>query len=78
VVGMSKAYKTHRGDEKYKISVGKPEGKRPLGSLGHRLEGNIKTYLKVVGCQNVNWIHLAQDRDWLQAFVNTVMNRCVS
>lgn len=71
---MSKAYKTRMGDEKYKILVERPEGKRPLGSLGRRLEVNIKPYLKKVGCENVNWMHIAEGRYWWQAFVNTLMN----
>jgi len=47
----------------YKISVGKPEGKRPFGEPGHRWEDNIRMYLKEIWRKGVDWIHLAQDRD---------------
>jgi len=47
----------------YRVSVGKPEGKRPLGSSRHRWEDNIKMGLQEVGCGGVDWIELAQDRD---------------
>jgi len=43
--------------------VGKPGGKRPLGRHRHKLEDNIKMDLQVVGCGNMEWIDLAQDRD---------------
>jgi hypothetical protein len=48
----------------YRVLVGKPEGKRPLGRLRHRWENNIKTDLQEVGCGGMDWIELAQDRDW--------------
>jgi hypothetical protein len=54
--------------------VGKPEGKRLLGSPRRRWEDNIKIYLKEIGFANVDWIHLAQDRDRWRALVNTLMN----
>ena len=47
----------------YRILVGNPEGKRPLGKPRHRWEDNIKLNLKEVGCWGVDWIELAQDRD---------------
>jgi len=43
--------------------VGKPEGRRPLGRLRRRWEDNIKMDLQEVGCENGNWVELAQDRD---------------
>jgi hypothetical protein len=46
----------------YKMLVGKSEGKRPLGRNKRRLEDNIKTDLKEAGCDDVDWIHLAQNR----------------
>ena len=47
----------------YRVSVGKPEGKRPLGRPRHRWEDNIKIDLQAVGCGGMEWIKLAQDRD---------------
>jgi hypothetical protein len=47
----------------YKILVGKPEGKRPLGRPRRRWVGNIKIYLREIGWDGMDWIDLAQDRD---------------
>ena len=58
----------------YRVLVGKPEGKRPLGRPRCRQEDNIKMGLKDVGCGGVDWIELAHDRDRWQALVNAVMN----
>jgi hypothetical protein len=58
----------------YTILVGRPEGRRPLGRPRHRWEDNIKMDLREIGFGDVNWIHLAQDRDRCRALVNTVMN----
>ena len=58
----------------YRVFVGKPEGKRPLGRRRHRWEDNIKMDLQEVGCGGMDWIELAQDRDRWQALVNAVMN----
>ena len=57
----------------YRVLVGKPEGKRPLGRPRHRWEDNIKIDLKEVGCGGMHWIELAQDRDRFWALVNAVM-----
>jgi hypothetical protein len=43
--------------------VGKPEGRRSLGKPRHRWKDNIKMDLGEIGFGDVNWIHLAQDRD---------------
>jgi hypothetical protein len=47
----------------YRVLVGKPEGKRPLGRPWLRWEDNIKMDLQEVGCGGVDWIDLAQNRD---------------
>jgi hypothetical protein len=58
----------------YRILVGKPEGKRPVGRPRRRWVDNIKIYLREIGWNGVDWIDLAQDRDKWRALVNTVMN----
>jgi hypothetical protein len=58
----------------YKILFRKPEGKRKLGRLRHRWEDNIRMNLRETGWKDVDWIHLAQDRDQWWALVNTVIN----
>jgi hypothetical protein len=58
----------------YRILVGKPEGKRPLGRLRRRWVDNIKMVLREVGWDGMDWIDLAQDRDRWRAYVNAVMN----
>jgi hypothetical protein len=62
-----------RGDV-YRVLVGKPEGKRPLGRPTHRWEDNIVMDLQEVGCGSMDWIRLAQDRNRWRAIVNAVMN----
>ena len=57
----------------YRILVGKPEGKRPLGRPRRRWEDNIKMDLQKLGCGDMDWIELAQDRDRWRALVNAVM-----
>jgi len=47
----------------YRFLVGKPEGKRPLGRPSYKWDDNIKMDLQEVGCGEMNWIDLAQDRD---------------
>ena len=58
----------------YRVLVGKPERKRPLGRPRRRWEDNIKMDLQEVerGCED--WMELAQDRDKWRALVSTVMN----
>jgi hypothetical protein len=54
----------------YKVLVGTPEGKNPLGRPWHKWEDNIKMDLQEVGCEVMDWIDVAQDRDEWQALVN--------
>jgi hypothetical protein len=58
----------------YKVLVGKPEGKRPLGRPRHRWEDGIRMDLREIGLGCVDWIRLAQDRDRWRAVVSVVMN----
>ena len=58
----------------YRILVGKPESKRPLGRPRRRWEDNIKIELREVGCDPRDWIDLAGDRDQCRASVRAVMN----
>jgi hypothetical protein len=64
------------GEERgvYRILVGRPEVKRPLGRPRRRWEYNFKMDLKKTGIDGANWIRLTQDRVHWRAFVNTVMN----
>jgi hypothetical protein len=61
-----------RGD--FRILVGRPEGKRPLGRPWRRWENNIKMDLREIGIDGANWIQLPQDRIQWRAYVNTVMS----
>ena len=58
----------------YRVLVGKPEGKRPLGRPRRRCVDNIMMDLQEVGCGYGDWIGLAQDRDGWRKLVNAVMN----
>jgi len=58
----------------YRVMVGKPEGKKPLGRPWRRWEDNIKMDIQEVGCWGMNRIELAQDRDRWRALVNKVKN----
>jgi hypothetical protein len=58
----------------YRVLVGKPEGKRPLGRTRRRWEDEIRVDLRESGGGSVDWIQVAQDRDRWRALVNTVMN----
>jgi hypothetical protein len=61
----------------YRVLVGKPDGKRPLGRPSRRWEDNIKLHLREVVIYGTKWIWPAQDRVQWWAFVNTVMNLLV-
>jgi hypothetical protein len=54
--------------------VGKPEGRRQLGRPRHRWEGNIRMELQEVGCEGMDWIDVARDKDRWRAPVNAVIN----
>jgi len=58
----------------YRVSVGKPEGKRQLGRPRRRWDDNIKIDLPEVGCEIMDWVELAQDRDRWRTLVSVVMN----
>jgi hypothetical protein len=61
----------------YRVLVGRPEGKRPLGRPRCKWEDNIKLDFRKREIDGANWIRLAQDRVQWRAFVNTVMNLLV-
>jgi hypothetical protein len=58
----------------YKISVGKPAGKRPGRRPMRRWEGTVRMVLQEIVWEGVGWMHLGQDRDQWRSLVNTVMN----
>jgi hypothetical protein len=58
----------------YRVLLGKPEGKRPLGRPRHRWEDGIRMDLREIGWRGIEWIQLAQDRGQWQAVVSVVMN----
>jgi hypothetical protein len=58
----------------YKVLVGKPEGKRPLGRPRRRWENEIRMDLREIGLGGVDWIRLAQDRDRWRTVVSAVIN----
>jgi len=66
----------HMGEERgaYRVLMGKPEGKRPLGRPKHRWVDNIRMDLQEVGCGFMDWIGLTQDRDRWRMLVSAVMN----
>ena len=64
------------GEERgvYRVLMGKPDGRRPLGRPRHRWMYNITTDHQEVGCGFMDWIGLAQDRDRWRTLVSAVMN----
>ena len=66
----------HMGEERgvYRVLVGKPEGRKPLGRPTRRWVDNIRMDLQEVGCGYMDWIGLAQDRDRWRTLVSAVMN----
>jgi len=67
---------TRMGEERgvYRVLVGKPEGRRPLGRPRLRWVDNIRVDLQDVGCGYMDWIGLDQDRDRWRTLVSAVMN----
>jgi len=64
------------GEERggYRVLVGKPGGRRPLGRPRRRWVDNSRMDLQEVGCGYMDWIGLAQDRDRRQTLVSAVIN----
>jgi transcription termination factor 2 len=62
------------GRRVYRVLVGRPESRRPLGRPRHVSDDNIKMDFSEIGIDGANWIQLAQDRFQWRACVNTVMN----
>jgi hypothetical protein len=73
---MRAGHAAHRGESRgvYRVLMGKPEGNRPHGRPRHRWEDNIKMDLLEVGCEGMDWINVAQDRDRWRTLVKAVMN----
>jgi hypothetical protein len=66
----------HMGESRgmYRVLVGKPEGRRPLGRPKRRWEVNVRMGVREVGCGCVDWMELAQDRDRWRALVSALIN----
>jgi hypothetical protein len=58
----------------YRILVGKPQGKKPLGRPRCRWVGNIEIDIREIGWDSMDWLDLVQDSDQWRALVNTVIN----
>jgi hypothetical protein len=58
----------------YRVLVGRPEGKRPLGRPRRKWDDNIKVDIRKMGIDGLNWIRLAQDGVHWPTFINTLMN----
>jgi hypothetical protein len=69
-------YVARMGEERkvYKVWVGKPEGRRPLGRPRRRWEYGVRMDLREIGLVGVDWIRLARDRERWRAVVSAVMN----
>ena len=66
VINIASGHVAHMGEERgvYRVLLGKPEGRRPLGRPKRRWVDNIRMDLQEVGCGGyMDWIELAQDRD---------------
>jgi hypothetical protein len=58
----------------YKVLARKPKGKRPPRRPKHRWEYDIRMYVREVGWEDLDWLHLTQVRDQWRVLVNTVIN----
>jgi hypothetical protein len=72
--GVGHVARMGEGRGVYRVLVGRPEVKKPLGRPRRRWEDNIKMDLREIWIDGSNWIQLAQDRVQWRACVNTVMN----
>jgi hypothetical protein len=72
-------YVARKGEKKnvYRLLVGKPDGRRPLGKPRRRWLDNIRMDLVEVGWGDVDWIGLVQDRNRWRTLVNSVLNLLV-
>jgi hypothetical protein len=76
---MARICRTNRENgNAYRILVGNPEGKRPLGRPRCRWVNNIKMDLGETGWDGMDWIYVAQDREQWRGLLNEVMNLRVS
>ena len=66
------------GERVYRVLLGKPEGRRPLGRPRYRWVDNILIDLQEVGCGYMDWMVLVQGRDRWRTLVSAVMNLRVS
>jgi len=75
-LGVKAGHVACMGEEKgvYRVLVGKPEERRPLGRPRRRWVDNIRMDLQEVGCGYMDWIGLAQNRDRWRTVVSAVMN----
>jgi len=66
----------HMGEERgvYRVLLGKPEGRRPLGRPRRRWVDNIRMDVQEVECEYMDWTGLAQDRDRWRMLVSAVTN----
>jgi hypothetical protein len=72
---MDRACITYRENKNaYRILVGKPEGKRPLGRPGGKGEDTTKMNLREIEWGDMGWINLAQDREQQRTLANAVLN----
>ena len=63
-----------QGRSVFKILIGKPAGKRPLGRPRRRWEDNIRMDPKEIGINTRNWVDSARDRDYWRALMNVALN----